>query len=148
MDNKAIVLDLLQRSRSRLNGVAAIFKEAGIDLNSDGPSVQQFEALNQYHPEQFEKVINFLYPEKVDEKKANGTAWAQIVGAACSGVGSIFSAIGSSDADGEYQQLQYEKALAEQQAAQQKKTLYIVLGLIAGVAVIGVALYFLMSTRR
>ena len=148
MNHNEIVLDLLDRSRSHLNGVTALFAKAGIDLKGEIPSVQQYEALNRFHPEAFEEVINFLYPEKVDEKKANSTAWAGIVGTSLAAIGSVFSSIGASSGDAEYQQLQYEKQLAEQQAAQNKKTLIIVLGLVFGVAVLGVALYFLMASRR
>lgn len=148
MNHNEIVLDLLNRSRSHLNGVTALFAKAGIDLHGTIPSVQQFEALNQYHPEVFEEVIDYLYPEKKDDAKANSTAWAGIVGTSLAAIGSVFTSIGGTNADAEYQQLQYEKALAEQQAAQNKKTLIIVLGLVFGAAVLGVALYFLLASRR
>lgn len=147
MDQKQVVLELMQRSQSHLNGVAAIFAKAGIELNGAIPSVQQFTTLNQYHPEQFCELIDFLYPEQKGKANA-GSAWAGIVGACLSGVGSIFTSLDSSAGDQQLQQLEYERRLAEEKAAQQKKTLYIVLGLVGGVAVIGIALFFMMSSRR
>lgn len=148
MTNNELVLDLLERSQQRLNGVAAIFAKAGFDLQGKVPSVQQFTALNQYHPAEFEEVVNFLYPEKVDDKRASAAPWTTIVGAVLSGAGSAFSQIGNADSEAQYQQLQMEKQMAEQQAAQQKKTLMIVLGLVAAVVVIGIALFvFVRKTK-
>lgn len=148
MTQKELVLDLLRKSQQRLNGVAAIFSKAGIDLQGNIPSVQQFIALNQSHPSEFEEVVYFLYPEQRPSTKACAVAWAGIVGAACDALGGFFKNISLDTSDSQLAQLEYEKALALQQAAQQKKTLYIVLGLISGVAVIGIALFFLMSSRK
>ena len=148
MSDKKIILDLLERSQQRLNGVVAIFAKAGFDLKGKVPSIQQFTALNQYHPAEFEEVIYFLYPEKKDENHASAAPWTTIVGAVLSGAGSAFSQIGNSDSEVQYQQLQMEKEMAEQQAAQQKKTLMIVLGLVAAVVVIGIALFvFVRKTK-
>lgn len=147
MNPKQVVLELMQRSQAHLNGVSAIFAKAGIELNGAVPSVQQFNALNQYHPEAFCELIDFLYPEQAGKANA-GSAWAGIVGACLQGVGSIFTGLDSAAGDQQLQQLEYERMLAEQKAAQSKKTLYIVLGLIGGVAVIGIALFFMLSSRR
>ena len=147
MNQKQVVLELMQRSQEHLNGVTAIFAKAGIELNGAVPSVQQFNALNQYHPELFCELIDFLYPEQAGKANA-GSAWAGILGACLQGVGSIFTGLDSAAGDQQLQQLEYERQLAEQQAAQSRKTLYIVLGLIGGVAVIGIALFFMLSSRR
>lgn len=144
---KQVVLELMQRSQSHLNGVTAIFAKAGIELNGEIPSVQQLNALNQYHPELFCELIDYLYPEQAGKANA-GSAWAGIVGACLQGVGSIFTSLDSAAGDQQLQQLEYERRLAEEKAAQQKKTFYIVLGLVGGVAVIGIALFFLLSSRR
>ena len=146
--NNRIVLELMEKSQQHLNGVAAIFNKAGIDLKGNVPSIQQYNALNQYHPDTFCELIDFLYPEKNNQANAEGTAWAGIVGAALSGVGSIFTSLDQAGSNGQMQQLEYERALAEQKAAEQKKTLYIVLGLVAGCAILGIALFFMMSNRR
>ena len=148
MNQKQVVLELMQRSQSHLNGVAAIFAKAGLPLEEGAIlSVQQLNALNQFHPEQFCELIDFLYPEQAGKANA-GSAWAGIVGACLQGVGSIFTSLDSAAGDQQLQQLEYERQLAEEKAAQQKKTLYIVLGLIGGVAVIGIALFFMLSSRR
>ena len=147
MNPKQVVLELMQRSQSHLNGVTAIVAKAGIELNGTIPSVNQFIALNEHYPELFCELIDFLYPEQAGKANA-GSAWAGIVGACLTGVGSIFTSLDSSAGDQQLQQLEYERRLAEEKAAQQKKTLYIVLGLIGGVAVIGIALFFMLSSRR
>ena len=147
MNQKQVVLELMQRSQSHLNGVTAIFAKAGLKLNGEIPSVQQLNALNQYHPDLFVELIDFLYPEQAGKANA-GSAWAGIVGAALQGVGSIFTSLDSAAGDQQLQQLEYERKLAEQKAADSRKTLYIVLGLIGGVAVLGIALYFMMANRR
>lgn len=147
MNKKQVVLELMQRSQLHLNGVAAIFAKAGIELNGKIPSVQQFNALNQYHPDLFCEVIDHLYPEQAGKANA-GSAWAAIVGTCLQGLGSIFTGLDSAAGDDQLRQLEYERALAEQKAAESKKTLWIVLGLIGGVTVIGIALFFMMSSRR
>lgn len=148
LDKKQVVLELMQRSQSHLNGVTAIFAKAGIDLKGSVPSIEQYNALNQYHPEVFCELIDFLYPEKEGVANASGSAWAGIVGAVLSGAGAIFYNLDSASGDQQLQQLEFERAMAEQRAAEQKKTLYIVLGLVSGVAVIGIALFFMLSNRR
>ena len=147
MTQKQVVLELMQRSQLHLNGVTAIFAKAGIKLNGATPNIDQYNALYKYYPELFCELIDFLYPEQAGKANA-GSAWAGIVGACLQGVGSIFTSLDSSVGDQQLQQLEFERRLAEEKAAQQKKTLYIVLGLVGGVAVIGIALFFLLSSRR
>lgn len=165
LNKKDVLRELHCRLRDNEVGARAFFTSAGIPLKDDS-KVQLEDARNLYelNPEQFARMIDFLYPdvlemeqanaddtapegEAKEEKKGAGFNYVGLIGSILQGSGSFLSSMNSTNNADELamQQANHQAALAAQEAQASKKTLWIVLGT---VGVILLAAIIIIKKRK
>ena len=102
------------------------FKKAGVTLvNEDEITLQDLKNLQEFQPSIFNELLDFLYPEMAQKANANGFDWQSLVGGILSGAGAgLMSGSAANDAA---LQAQYQADLAAVEAANSKRTTYIII---------------------
>lgn len=145
--------ELNRRISNNQNGVKMLFEQSGIPLKNDGKvSLEDAKNMAELNPEQFGKMMNFLYPdilayqkanaegetsENSEEKEKNSFNWVGLMGGLLQGAGSALSSMNTTDTSSQLamQDAQHKAELAEQASKSSQKTLWIVLGVVAVVIV-------------
>ncbi len=143
MDNNAILVELLERSKARSQGVSLIFQETPLSIKGNFPTIEELQQLQLNYPEQFDKLIRFLYPEKFPANAAGAFDWMTLVGGVLSGAGAGLSTIatntnGQNAAEAELEALKLQQQAAEDTKKEYRKYL-IIGGIIVAVIIVAIA---------
>lgn len=148
INKNAVILELARRVQENENGVRGYLTEAGIEVGSEGVSLQQLNTLREINPAKFEEMLRFLYPEM--KRLANGDGgetsatiktksgskwsasdWTGMVGTLLSGTVGILGSLninGNTDAmaKGAAYDAEAARAQAEKEKKQMRTTIAIV----------------------
>lgn len=140
ISQRQILGELEQRVQANHNGSLVFFKNAGLPLRDEVITLVDLRDLCEYHPDEFAKLIDFLYPEHADKANAGGNFdWQSLVGGILMGAGQGLSAGSANDAA--LVEAQHQADLQAQQAASTKKTMIIVIGIFAVLVVAAVIVF-------
>ncbi len=155
LDNKKVLIALQTRVKANENAVRLYFQQAGVPLcDEEKITLNDMANLMETNHAIWEKCMRFLYSdaEKLiaeNPQHFGGTANADgestnfnylgLIGSTLAGAGS-FLAGGNEDAL-VLQQADYERQLAAQEAASSKRTLWIVLGILAVIIIAAVFIF-------
>ena len=116
------------------------FKKAGVTLvNEDEITLQDLKNLQEFQPSIFNELLAFLYPEMAQKANANGFDWLTLVGGILSGAGAgLMSGSAANDAA---LQAQYQADLAAVEAANSRRTTYIIIGVLVMLVVASVIIF-------
>lgn len=137
---RAVLLELDRRTKAQSNGALLFFKKAGVTLvNEDEITLQDLKNLQEFQPSIFNELLDFLYPEMAQKANANGFDWQSLVGGILSGAGAgLMSGSAANDAA---LQAQYQADLAAVEAANSKRTTYIIIGVLVMLVVASVIIF-------
>ena len=137
---RAVLLELDRRTKAQSNGALLFFKKAGVTLvNEDEITLQDLKNLQEFQPSIFNELLDFLYPEMAQKANANGFDWQSLVGGILSGAGAgLMSGSAANDAA---LQAQYQADLAAVEAANSRRTTYIIIGVLVMLVVASVIIF-------
>lgn len=137
---RAVLLELDRRTKAQSNGALLFFKKAGVTLvNEDEITLQDLKNLQEFQPSIFNELLAFLYPEMAQKANANGFDWQSLVGGILSGAGAgLMSGSAANDAA---LQAQYQADLAAVEAANSRRTTYIIIGVLVMLVVASVIIF-------
>lgn len=144
---RAVLLELDRRTKAQSNGALLFFKKAGVTLvNEDEITLQDLKNLQEFQPSIFNELLAFLYPELSETANADGTGsaagnfdWQSLVGGILSGAGAgLMSGSAANDAA---LQAQYQADLAAVEAANSRRTTYIIIGVLVMLVVASVIIF-------
>lgn len=137
---RAVLLELDRRTKAQSNGALLFFKKAGVTLiNEDEITLQDLKNLQEFQPSIFNELLDFLYPEMAQKANANGFDWQALVGGILSGAGAgLMSGSAANDAA---LQAQYQADLAAVEAANSKRTTYIIIGVLVMLVIASVIIF-------
>lgn len=140
LNPRAVLLELDRRTKAQSNGALLFFKKAGVTLvNEDEITLQDLKNLQEFQPSIFNELLDFLYPEMAQKANANGFDWQSLVGGILSGAGAgLMSGSAANDAA---LQAQYQADLAAVEAANSKRTTYIIIGVLVMLVVASVIIF-------
>lgn len=140
LNPRAVLLELDRRTKAQSNGALLFFKKAGVTLvNEDEITLQDLKNLQEFQPSIFNELLDFLYPEMAQKANANGFDWQTLVGGILSGAGAgLMSGSAANDAA---LQAQYQADLAAVEAANSKRTTYIIIGVLVMLVVASVIIF-------
>ena len=148
---RTILVDLLEKMKARSNGVLSFFEAAGVSVSGSFPCIKELQTLHKFHPDQFEALIRFLYPEKFPEGKANAFDWMTLVGGILTGAGTGLSVMGG-NANNQSQaehDLEILRAQEETRKEQEKKSRWYIIGaVVLFVLVFGGVILVMYKQRR
>lgn len=137
---RAVLLELDRRTKAQSNGALLFFKKAGVTLvNEDEITLQDLKNLQEFQPSIFNELLDFLYPEMAQKANANGFDWQTLVGGILSGAGA--GLMSGSAANGAALQAQYQADLAAVEAANSKRTTYIIIGVLVMLVIASVIIF-------
>ena len=137
---RAVLLELDRRTKAQSNGALLFFKKAGVTLvNENEITLQDLKNLQEFQPSIFNELLDFLYPEMAQKANANGFDWQSLVGGILSGAGAgLMSGSAANDAA---LQAQYQADLAAVEAANSRRTTYIIIGVLVMLVVASVIIF-------
>lgn len=140
LNPRAVLLELDRRTKAQSNGALLFFKKAGVTLvNEDEITLQDLKNLQEFQPSIFNELLDFLYPEMAQKANANGFDWQSLVGGILSGAGAgLMSGSAANDAA---LQAQYQADLAAVEAANSRRTTYIIIGVLVMLVVASVIIF-------
>lgn len=140
LNPRAVLLELDRRTKAQSNGALLFFKKAGVTLvNEDEITLQDLKNLQEFQPSIFNELLDFLYPEMAQKANANGFDWQTLVGGILSGAGAgLMSGSAANDAA---LQAQYQADLAAVEAANSRRTTYIIIGVLVMLVVASVIIF-------
>ena len=140
LNPRAVLLELDRRTKAQSNGALLFFKKAGVTLvNEDEITLQDLKNLQEFQPSIFNELLDFLYPEMAQKANANGFDWQSFVGGILSGAGAgLMSGSAANDAA---LQAQYQADLAAVEAANSRRTTYIIIGVLVMLVVASVIIF-------
>lgn len=140
LNPRAVLLELDRRTKAQSNGALLFFKKAGVTLvNEDEITLQDLKNLQEFQPSIFNELLDFLYPEMAQKANANGFDWQTLVGGILSGAGAgLMSGSAANDAA---LQAQYQADLAAVEAANSKRTTYIIIGVLVMLVIASVIIF-------
>ena len=143
MNKNAVLVELLERSKAHSNGVSSIFKNTPIVLKGDFPSIEELQDLQQGYPDEFNRLIRFLYPEKFPKGTAGAFDWMTLVGGVLSGAGGLqqigANQNGQSAAEAELAALKLQQQAQAEQKTEDRKWL-IIGGVIAALVIVAIVI--------
>ena len=132
-----VLRDLADKMQAHSAGVLALFKSAGVE--SDSPTLKELARGKDMNPGVFEEELRYLYPEKYRTANSAGYDLTSIVVGVLAGAGTgLFSMYSSDTARIPGKQ---ETALAEQAAASNRRTLYLILGIVIVLIIASVIIF-------
>lgn len=149
LNPRAVLLELDRRTKAQSNGALLFFKKAGVTLvNEDEITLQDLKNLQEFQPSIFNELLDFLYPELSETANADGTGsaasnfdWQTLVGGILSGAGTGLINSSSSTVNGELAYAQYQAELAAANAANSRRTTYIIIGVLVLLVVASVIIF-------
>ena len=149
-----MLADLEKRIQANQNGLLVLVKEAGIP--TENVCVRDLEILYKMKAPQLKECIDILYAEIKDKNDMNTSANATggtfdyfgFFGNVLNGIGSGLASQNGSNNNTEQLEAQYKAELAEKEAANQKRTLSIILTIVAFIIVAGVVVFVVRGRKE
>lgn len=155
LDHKKVLRNMMQRVDANHNAVLVFFEDAGVPLAEDGKiSLQDVKNLHDTNYKVWSECMSIIYqdvekyiaehPEQFVAAAADGEQqqfdYLSLIGGILTGAGGVL--IDNGTADELYlQEAEHQRQLAAQEAASSKRTLWIVLGILAVILIAAVFIF-------